>query len=349
MRYRAIQRAALFLTAVILMGIFSGCGAKPVSGEPYTFTVSSDTDGTRQWQVQPDSRDVVSYAVTERQDGKTDVVFTGLKRGETQATLYRAPKGRGMYDADDVYVLSLRVDRKGNVTGQTAADSAYTVDCGRGISGSEWVVECADDGVRWTQTQKADKSDGDGMQGYSTLYTFTGRRPGASHVLVQTYLPWCSLYEPMRELWLYVDSDFHVSQLQMTDFQSMRVSEQDTSAIHHVFEAQKTDGGVRLSEYEETSRWSDEAGDYVSQRQNETAVDGDEVLYRSIAGLLHECGVTKWDGFRKSNPHILDGKMFTFEATLADGTTVQASGSNSYPDGYRALYDMLHAFLIHNA
>ena len=117
-------------------------------------------------------------------------------------------------------------------------------------------------------------------------------------------------------------------------------------SLHFAFlEAQKTDAGVRLSEFDELSRWSDDINGYEKERLNECTADGDERLYRSVAGLLQECDVEQWDGFRKSNSRVLDGTMFTFEATLADGSAIRASGSNSFPNGYGTLCETLRLYI----
>ena len=339
------KRITFFFFFLMIMGLFSGCGNKTLSGEPYTLTVTTDATDTQEWSVRYDRNGVVSHVVTSRDDGKTDVVFTGLQKGKVNATVSRIVKGKTMSYADEAYVLTLLVDRKGNVTESTPQYGAYTVDCGQGISGSEWVIECEDGNVRWNGHQNLIKQDGDGMQGYTMRYSFTGKRPGASHVLVQTYLPWCNVYEPMRDLWLYVDSEYRVSELKMTDFESFRLEERGMRAECLVLEAQKTETGVKLADFDEVSRWSNETNDYETSRLNESTADGDELLYRSVAGLLTECNIKKWDGFNKSNLHVLDGKMFTFTATLADGSRIYATGSNSFPDGYSTLCNTLRIYI----
>ena len=50
---------------------------------------------------------------------------------------------------------------------------------------------------------------------------------------------------------------------------------------------------------------------------------------------LSNAGVASWDGFRGSNPNVLDGSSFSFWMNRADGTRVSASGSNNFPTGYR--------------
>ena len=63
--------------------------------------------------------------------------------------------------------------------------------------------------------------------------------------------------------------------------------------------------------------------------------------------LLNRCRILKWDGFSGKNPpHVLDGTMFEFTATVNGGRKIRASGSNNFPKDYHdftgALYRMLN-------
>lgn len=44
--------------------------------------------------------------------------------------------------------------------------------------------------------------------------------------------------------------------------------------------------------------------------------------------------VYKWNGFSKSDPDVLDGYGFSMKLRYANGKTVRAQGSNSFPKGY---------------
>ena len=55
----------------------------------------------------------------------------------------------------------------------------------------------------------------------------------------------------------------------------------------------------------------------------------------TIIELLNGCGIMKWDGFHGKQPrYMVDGEMFTFEATVNDGDKIHASGSNNFPKGF---------------
>lgn len=334
-----VKRIISLLLAVITMGLlFSACG-NTAKGAPYTFRVQTDETGERQWTVKPDDSTIVSYTIQAAEDGAADVVFTGLKRGKTNATLFLARTGESASEADDVYVLTLQVDARKNVTQSEPRYGAYTVRLKGDVTGAEWNVEFSDERiVHYIQDREYPKKskNEDGMQEFTQLYSFTGRRPGAVHVRIYVTYPWSEGADNTRkEFWLMVDDEYRVSLLEPTDFTSFRLSEQDTSAIHDVYEAKRTADGVQLSHYNATYNWSDEAGDFVETRTDETVIDGGEALYMYLAGLLHAYDVPDWDGFKKSNTHVLDGTMFSFEAELADGTKVTASGSNAFPQHYR--------------
>lgn len=341
-----LKRTITLLLAVMMMGLlFSACGTIP-RNTPYTLRVPTDATGERQWKVRTEAyKGVVSYEIREAEDGQTEVVFTGNKRGVTEATIYLAGEGEYEQTAADVYVLKLKVDGRKNVTQSDPPYGAYSVRLKGDVTGAEWYIECSDERiVRWKGDRKYPKksSNEDGMQDFTQIYTFTGRRPGAAHVRICTRYPWVEgAQSTQEEFWLLVDGDYCVSRLEATDFVSFRVSEQGTTAQHDVYEAQRTEDGVRMSHYLAEYSWSYETDDYAETRLEETTVDGGEALYLYLAGLFRECGVTDWDGFQGSNSHVLDGKMFSFEATLADGTTVSASGSNAFPKGFREFWRSL--------
>ena len=332
------RTVSLFLAVMIVGIIFSSCGKIP-RDTPYTFRVENDASGEMQWSVKLSDSRVVSYELRAAEGGQTDVVFTGLKKGSTDATLYLAPQGGYPEDSDNVYVLTLKVDARKNVTQPEPYYGAYAVRLKGDVAGAQWHIELSDEQVvHWKEDREYPKksTDEDGMQDFTQIYTFTGRHPGATHVRIRVSYPWAEGADSTREdFWLLVDDEYRVSVLEPTDFVSFRLSEQDTSAIHDVYEATRTESGVRLSHYHATNSWSDETNDFAETKLDEGVIDGGESLYMYLAGLVQACGVPEWDGFKKSNSHVLDGTMFSFEAELADGTRISASGSNAYPNHYR--------------
>ena len=347
-RLHFAKRIVFYITVVMMVGfLFSGCGKAP-HDTPYTFRVASEADGERQWMVRLAKSGIVSYAI-ETEGDETCVVFTGLKAGSVDATVYHAPAGQTAFAADDVYVLTLKVDMRKNVTQPKPYYGAYTVRLAGDVAGSQWRVECSDERiVHWEADREYPKksTDEDGMQDFTQLYTFTGRHPGAAHVRICVSYPWAEGAESVREdFWLLVDAEYRVSRLEPTDFESFTLSETGMRAAKEAYEAKRTADGVQLSHYFAMSHWSEEKNDYVEERTDETVIDGGEELYMYLAGLTHACDMPGWDGFSGSDPHVLDGTMFTFRAKLADGTQVYATGSNAYPKRYHAFRQGLSSMI----
>ena len=60
-----------------------------------------------------------------------------------------------------------------------------------------------------------------------------------------------------------------------------------------------------------------------------------------LSMLLKNAGIKSWDGFDKYDPDVLDGCGFSLDIRFSDGSSVSASGENSFPDGYRAFKEKL--------
>ena len=65
---------------------------------------------------------------------------------------------------------------------------------------------------------------------------------------------------------------------------------------------------------------------------------------QQLAALVQEHQLTAWHGFDKVDRSALDGTGFDLTILYADGRTLQASGSNAFPDGYRAAHEALVQF-----
>lgn len=60
----------------------------------------------------------------------------------------------------------------------------------------------------------------------------------------------------------------------------------------------------------------------------------DNELVLGLRTLVKDHDLRKWDGFDKSNSLIMDGSGFELCVSFDDGTGINASGSNSFPEGY---------------
>ena len=80
--------------------------------------------------------------------------------------------------------------------------------------------------------------------------------------------------------------------------------------------------------------------DRLELQKRETAPTGD------VLDVLNRCSVIKWDGFSGKNPpHVLDGTMFNFSATVNGDRKIRADGSNNFPKRYRDFTDALYRML----
>ena len=62
--------------------------------------------------------------------------------------------------------------------------------------------------------------------------------------------------------------------------------------------------------------------------------------------LLNAFDIMKWDGFHGKHPRgVLDGEMFTFQATINDGVSIRAEGSANFPKGFREFRSAVHLLL----
>ena len=106
-----------------------------------------------------------------------------------------------------------------------------------------------------------------------------------------------------------------------------------------VYELSSTDGVTELRLYR-----IEYAGVEEQRVLEESAIlDPQEFL-----ALVNACNISRWDGFDKNDPLVLDGSSWSFTATVNGGETISASGSNAYPKGYREFLVGLQTFLQGN-
>lgn len=89
-----------------------------------------------------------------------------------------------------------------------------------------------------------------------------------------------------------------------------------------LYSAEQTEDGIRLYTEELFS------GGLIV----DTIVD--EPVLEQLGEIAGKYCLDRWDGFDKNNKHVMDGNNFSLSVTLADGKTISARGSNSFPDGY---------------
>ena len=63
----------------------------------------------------------------------------------------------------------------------------------------------------------------------------------------------------------------------------------------------------------------------------------------TVLDVLNACDLLAWDGFHGKHPKgVLDGTIFRLEATVNEGETIHADGSQNFPKNYRVLKDWIY-------
>ena len=118
------------------------------------------------------------------------------------------------------------------------------------------------------------------------------------------------------------------------DFKSFKLVQSNMTAQHCVYEGYKTENGVHLEYYISTEMWDDKTSGNVECRDTIRKIDGDEKLFQKLCELFGNCRIEKWADFHGYDSQVLDGTGMSFEAVLADGTEINARGTNSFPKNY---------------
>lgn len=118
------------------------------------------------------------------------------------------------------------------------------------------------------------------------------------------------------------------------DFKSFKLVQTDMTAQRRVYEGYKTENGVHLDYYISTEMWDDKSSENVECRDTIRKIDGDEKLFQKLCELFGNCRIEKWADFHGYDSQVLDGTDMSFEAVLADGTQVNAEGTNRFPKNF---------------
>ncbi|MBO5530522.1 MAG: hypothetical protein J5970_03910 [Bacilli bacterium] len=65
-----------------------------------------------------------------------------------------------------------------------------------------------------------------------------------------------------------------------------------------------------------------------------------------IIDILNKYEVYKWDGFKKSNPNVLDGDSFNLTIKYNDDKSISASGYMMWPKNYREVQGELDSIFM---
>ena len=86
--------------------------------------------------------------------------------------------------------------------------------------------------------------------------------------------------------------------------------------------------------YEQDGRMLADFDLYCRYEIEGVALDAADV--EALRALIDACNLWSWNGFKRSNSYVLDGESFGLRAAFADGTELNAWGSNAWPEGYGA-------------
>lgn len=185
-------------------------------------------------------------------------------------------------------------------------------------------MRLSDEGVvSYVHDTREDPLDGDGMADYLDVYAFTALAPGAVYVRIVDVLPWMDDEGVEDQFRLVVDEGLNIAREEVPVVASFELREYGDMAGCRVYSAEPSDAGfLCVSVYDE---------DFDGFRHGERSLN---VRPDEVTAVLMDCRADGWDGFHESNADVLDGTSFTFEASFADGSSVSASGTNAFPEGY---------------
>lgn len=118
------------------------------------------------------------------------------------------------------------------------------------------------------------------------------------------------------------------------DFKSFKLVQTDMTTQRRVYEGYKTESGVHLEYYISTEMWDDKTSGNVECRNVVRAIDADESVFQKLCAVFGRYKIAGWAGFRGNNSWALDGSGMCLEVVLADGTEIDAQGTNRFPKNY---------------
>lgn len=85
---------------------------------------------------------------------------------------------------------------------------------------------------------------------------------------------------------------------------------------------------------------------YMANEEEPYPVPVEQSWVDQLEGFISRYNMISWDGFRGSDPMLLDGTQFSIDLAFADGTAVRASGYGQFPAGYGEASEALDAHFM---
>lgn len=98
---------------------------------------------------------------------------------------------------------------------------------------------------------------------------------------------------------------------------------------------------VSVEYYISTEMWDDKTSGNVECRNVVRAIDADESVFQNLCALFGNYRIAQWAGFRGHDSQALDGSGMCLEVVLADGTEIDARGTNRFPKNYSSFVQEL--------
>ena len=90
-------------------------------------------------------------------------------------------------------------------------------------------------------------------------------------------------------------------------------------------------GGYLPSKNYEITR---HGGGYLLTRDDDASKQVEQPVIDGLLRIIEADDLYAWDGFHESMPDVLDGEDFSLYITFADGTDIDATGGNAFPNRY---------------
>ena len=181
--------------------------------------------------------------------------------------------------------------------------------------GYDYTAEVDDPSVVRCDTSVEFEPGAEELEGasFDFVVTLTGLKPGTTRFAIHGRSP---IIEPTNSYYtVTVDEQLRVTLTPLRSISSFFIT-RSGEIYYDTYRITLEEDGYYLS-----------VSDREAQRVHDKKVN-------DLMDVIETYDMVSWDGFSESRSFVLDGEGFRLEFTLTDGTSVEASGSNAFPDHY---------------